>query len=162
MHSNSIMYISTIYSRQFSWGVIIGIRACQSSIGPCHESLKFNLKEYEPLESGLFTLKSSRDESDQLSIVYGRQGITVENRSGSGRSSSKYGVEARIQKLLWTMILIIGYWSCSSRCHISKKCNTNKWCEEFGSSMWRNTSTKRHVRRCKSWTRSVLVASVSI
>jgi hypothetical protein len=54
----------------------------------------------DPLESGLFTLKSSRAESDQLSIVYGRQGITVENRSGPRRSSSKYRVEARIQKLL--------------------------------------------------------------
>ncbi|MCI69647.1 hypothetical protein A2U01_0090910, partial [Trifolium medium] len=31
----------------------------------------------------------------QLSIVYGRQGITVENRSGSRRSSSNNGVEVQ-------------------------------------------------------------------
>jgi hypothetical protein len=40
------------------------------------------------LESGLFTLKSSRAEPDQLSIVYGRQGITVKNRSVPRRSRS--------------------------------------------------------------------------
>ncbi|PNX64284.1 hypothetical protein L195_g062041, partial [Trifolium pratense] len=39
------------------------------------------------LESGLFTLKPLRAEPDQLSIAYGRQGSTVENRSGTRRSS---------------------------------------------------------------------------
>ncbi|PNX87837.1 hypothetical protein L195_g043934, partial [Trifolium pratense] len=47
----------------------------------------------DPLEFGLFTLKSSRAEPDQLSIVYGRQGITVENRSGPSKSSNKNAVE---------------------------------------------------------------------
>ncbi|MCI02767.1 hypothetical protein A2U01_0023801 [Trifolium medium] len=41
-----------------------------------------------PLESRLFTLKSSRTEPDQLSVVYGRQSITVENRSGPWRSGA--------------------------------------------------------------------------
>ncbi|MCI63638.1 hypothetical protein A2U01_0084895, partial [Trifolium medium] len=50
-----------------------------------------------PLESGLFTLKSSCAEPVQLSIVHGRQSITVENRSGPRRSNSKNGAEAQTQ-----------------------------------------------------------------
>jgi hypothetical protein len=71
------MYVSTKYSRYFSWGVIIGIRAGRFSIGPCHESEQFLPKQYRPFGSGLFTLKLSRAEPDQLSIVYGRQCIMV-------------------------------------------------------------------------------------
>ncbi|PNX56609.1 hypothetical protein L195_g049968 [Trifolium pratense] len=52
----------------------------------------------DPLESGLFTLKSSCIESNQLSVAYGRQGTTVENRSGPRRSCSKSAVEAWGQK----------------------------------------------------------------
>jgi hypothetical protein len=47
----------------------------------------------DPSMSGPFTLKSTRAEPDQLSIVYGRQGTTVENQSGPRRSSSKSAVE---------------------------------------------------------------------
>ncbi|KAK2424140.1 hypothetical protein QL285_034531 [Trifolium repens] len=64
-------------SRYFSWGFIIGIRAGRFSIGPCHESEQFLPKQYRPFGPGLFTLKPSRAEPDQLSIVYGRQCILV-------------------------------------------------------------------------------------
>ncbi|KAK2450042.1 hypothetical protein QL285_009182 [Trifolium repens] len=63
--------------KYFSWGVIIGIGAGRSSIGPCHESFQLFPKYYRPFGSGLFTLKPSRFEPDQLSIVYGSQGIMV-------------------------------------------------------------------------------------
>ncbi|MCI40915.1 hypothetical protein A2U01_0062148, partial [Trifolium medium] len=58
----------------------------------------------DPLESGLFTLKPLRAEPIQLSIVHGRQGITLENRSGPRRSSSKNEVEAQTQEDVWTKI----------------------------------------------------------
>jgi hypothetical protein len=47
------------------------------------------------LESGLFTLKPSHAEPVQLSIVHGRQGITVENRRGPRWSSKKIVVEVQ-------------------------------------------------------------------
>ncbi|MCI79633.1 hypothetical protein A2U01_0100904, partial [Trifolium medium] len=58
-----------------------------------------------PLESELFTLKPLHAEPVQLSIVYGRQGITVENRSGPRRSSSKNGVEAQTRMEVRTKVL---------------------------------------------------------
>ncbi|CAJ2673011.1 unnamed protein product [Trifolium pratense] len=89
MFPDSVMYTLVDILDKSIWGVIIGIRAGRFSIGPCRGSLKFNKSSTDPLESGLFTLKSSRAEPDQLSIVYGKQGITVENRSGPRRSGSK-------------------------------------------------------------------------
>ncbi|PNX71288.1 hypothetical protein L195_g027163 [Trifolium pratense] len=67
----------------------------------------------DPLESELFTLKSLCAEPDQLGIVYGRQGITVENRSGPRRSRSKNMVEALTHKEVRAKISRNGCWSCS-------------------------------------------------
>ncbi|KAK2389557.1 hypothetical protein QL285_063140 [Trifolium repens] len=77
MYSDSIIYVLTKYSRHFSWGVIIGIRAGRFSIGPCHESFKFFPKQYRPFGYGLFTLKPSLAESDQLSIVFSESSEVV-------------------------------------------------------------------------------------
>ncbi|PNX62799.1 hypothetical protein L195_g061319, partial [Trifolium pratense] len=56
-------------------------------------------------------------EPDQLSIVYGRQGITVENRSGPRRSRSKNMVEAQTHKEVRAKISRSRCWSCSGRCY---------------------------------------------
>jgi hypothetical protein len=52
----------------------------------------------DPLESRLFTLKSSHIEPGQLNIVYDRQGITVKNQSGPRRLGSENAVGARTRK----------------------------------------------------------------
>ena len=67
-----------------------------------------SLSSTDPLESGLFTLKLSHAESDQLSIVHGRQGITVENRSGPGWLSKKIVVEMQFRSNHWREFSLTG------------------------------------------------------
>ena len=88
--------------------------------GPCRGSLKFNPSSTDPLESGLFTLKSSRTESDQLSVACDRQGITVENQIGPRRSGGKKEVEAQTWTEVWWKTVESGCWRYSSRRHKKK------------------------------------------
>ncbi|KAK2362898.1 hypothetical protein QL285_087924 [Trifolium repens] len=87
----------------FYWGVIIGIRAGRSSIGPCHESEQPFPKQYRPFGSGLFTLKPSRAESDQHRIVYVADGatgvscVTQDRSKGCSLKESKYALKTEVR-----------------------------------------------------------------